>query len=213
MGCGGEEWGGGWCWEGCSLSWRGKWNGWQVEVGMRRRSCVSWINVNTAARNYCGWSSSFGLGCGVKRAATSLQVQSNENVQVTGAFNCIYGKATSEDCRGLSWMKAQPHDWKIWFSLNIAFRLLIRRERWDHHRNTAWADGFIWTCHENTWVLLLRRITCYTAPAAKMKFLMEVIGQTVWHQHFLRKMYWLLLARQIWKDDDWQSYVYKYTCF
>lgn len=44
---------------------------------------------------------SFGLGCGggggwgrwVERTATSLQVQSNENAQVTGAFNCIYGKS------------------------------------------------------------------------------------------------------------------------
>lgn len=166
MGCGG----------GGVLSWRGKWNGWQVEMGMKRRSSVSWINVNTAPCNYCGWSSLLGWGGG-KRAATSLQVQSNENAQVTGAFNCIYGKAKSEDCRGLLRMKAQPHNWKIWFSLNIAFRLLIRCGRWDHHRNTTWADGFIWTCHENTWVLLLRRITCYTGMAAQMKFLMAVIGQ------------------------------------
>lgn len=28
-----------------------------------------------------------------KRVPTSLQVPSNENAQVTGAFNCIYGKA------------------------------------------------------------------------------------------------------------------------
>lgn len=152
--------GGGWV-VGGVLSWRGKWNGWQVEMGMKRRSCVSWINVNTAACNYCSWSSLLGWGGG-KSAATSLQVQSNENAQVTGAFNCIYGKAKSADCRGLLRMKAQPHNWKIWFSLNIAFRLLIRCGRWDHHRNKTWADGFIWTCHENTWVLLLRRITCYT---------------------------------------------------
>lgn len=38
--------------------------------------------------------------------ATSLQVQSNENAQVTGAFNCIYGKAKSEDCGGLLRLKA-----------------------------------------------------------------------------------------------------------
>lgn len=40
---------------------------------------------------------SFGLGCrsagGGGCTATSLQVQSNENAQVTGAFNCIYGKS------------------------------------------------------------------------------------------------------------------------
>ncbi len=50
---------------------------------------------------------------GGKRVATSLQVQSNENAQVTGAFNCIYGDAKKEDCRGLLRMKAQPYEWKI----------------------------------------------------------------------------------------------------
>lgn len=35
-----------------------------------------------------------------KRVPTSLQVPSNENAQVTGAFNCIYGKAKRRGCGG-----------------------------------------------------------------------------------------------------------------
>lgn len=35
------------------------------------------------------------------RVATSLQVQSNENEQVTGAFNCIYGKSYGRRLSGL----------------------------------------------------------------------------------------------------------------
>lgn len=135
--------------------------------GWKTRPCVSWINVNTERCNYCCWSSLLGRGGG-KHAATTLQVQSNEKAQVTEAFNCIYGEAKCEDCRGLSRMKARPHNWKIWFSLNIAFRLLIRCGRWDHHRNKTWADGFIWTRNVNTWVLLLRRITCYTRTGGQM---------------------------------------------
>lgn len=72
-------------------------------------------------------------------------LQSNENAELTGAFNCIYGEAK---CFGLDfgetehgggkgiggvgvviWCseQAQPYKWKILFSLNIAFRLLICR--------------------------------------------------------------------------------------
>lgn len=46
------------------------------------------------------------MGGGVNVQLESLQVQSNENAQVTGAFNCIYGKAKSEGCGGLLRMKA-----------------------------------------------------------------------------------------------------------
>lgn len=167
----------------------------------RQSSAVSWINVNTAPCNYCGWSSPFRSGWG-KHATPSQQVQSNENAQVTGAFNCIYGKAKSEDCRGLLRMKARPYKWKIWFSLNIAFRLLICRGRWDHHRNTTWADGFIWTCHENTWVLLLRRITWYTGTAAQMKFLMLMIRNIQMLLIFIGSLQSVILSHQIMHYDD-----------
>lgn len=130
---------------------------------MKRQPCVSWINVNIAHHAITTAGHRLWFGAGGKCAATSLQVQSNENAQLTGAFNCIYAKAKSDECGGLLRMKASGRHWKIWFSLNIAFRLLIRCGRWDHHKNNTWADGFIWTRQRITWVWGLHRITWFRA--------------------------------------------------
>lgn len=93
----------GW-WMEAFLSWCGKWNGWQVGMGMKGRSSSFMNKCKHNILQLLQLVSSI-----QPREGANLQRhlrRSNENVRVTGAFNCIYAIATSEDCRGLSRMKA-----------------------------------------------------------------------------------------------------------
>lgn len=139
---------------------------WQVEIG--RTGSISWINVDTAhaiTALVISWDALLLLSSSLMKmqsllvrlivytgrlnasARTSMEQRKWEHVCVSMVV-VVVGGGWCDAVGG--WEDENLYKWKILFSLNIAFRLLIRcRGEATWGEKTRKSDGFIWTCYES----------------------------------------------------------------